>query len=291
MIISLRVLIKKQRGGKSVKKRACLSYEILSNYFLELFTLGLMMKKVVLFFAIVSFSAMAGINNITTKPVALTALKNNSAHFVDICKAMDDFCKDGTSIWKEKNSKDIFYLTTSHLQLMKLKKEGGVYSKIVSWDFAKESQNEDAPDDELTKSDVYIYPALYPLSKLKTAVALVSKWSTTYSGGGREEEYANFMMINDDGTYQPAFKNIPFSSKEMIKACFTEDDYAKKLHCHDETWSILNLKITDNSKEYYLWEFIIKSYNWPAFKDKALTQININESVAYPFQSQPKHNK
>lgn len=174
---------------------------------------------------------------------------------------------------------------------MKLKKEGDVYSKIVSWDFAKESQNEDATDDELTKSDVYIYPALYPINKVKTAVALVSKWSTTYSGGGREEEYANFMMINDDGTYQLAFKNIPFSSREMIKACFTEDDYAKKSHCHDETWSILNLKITDNSKEYYLWKFIIKSYDWPAFKDKALTQININESVAYPFQSQPQHNK
>lgn len=98
-----------------------------------------------------------------------------------------------------------------------------MYSKIVSWDFTKEANNEDVPDDELTKSDVYIYPALYPLSKVKTAVALVSKWSTTYSGGGREEEYANFIMINDDGTYQPAFKNIPFSSREMIKACFTED--------------------------------------------------------------------
>ncbi|HFH0417345.1 TPA: hypothetical protein ACGHO4_004832, partial [Salmonella enterica subsp. diarizonae serovar 61:i:z] len=73
-----------------------------------------------------------------------------------------------------------------------------------------------------------------PLSKVKLAVALVSKWSTNYSGGGREEEYANFMMINDDGTYQPAFKNILFSSKEMIKACFTEDDYAKQSHCHDE---------------------------------------------------------
>lgn len=33
------------------------------------------MKKVVLFFAIVSFSAMASITDITTKPVALTALK------------------------------------------------------------------------------------------------------------------------------------------------------------------------------------------------------------------------
>ncbi|MEZ2604145.1 hypothetical protein [Kluyvera intermedia] len=249
------------------------------------------MKKVVLFLVIVSFSTVAGITDITTKPVALAALKKSSAQYIDICKAVDDSCKGGTSIWKEKNSDNIFYLTKSHLQLMKLKKDGDVYSKMVSWDFSKESKNEDAPDDELIKNDVYIYPALYPLSKVKTAVALVSKWSTTYSGGGREEEYAKFMMINDDGTYQPAFKNIPFSSREMIKACFTEDDYAKQSHCHDESWSILSLKITDDSKDYYLWKFITKSYDWPAFKDKASIQVSINESVAYPFQSQPQHNK
>ncbi|EBP6837913.1 hypothetical protein ADQ89_12715 [Salmonella enterica subsp. enterica] len=34
-----------------------------------------MMKKVVLFLAIVSFSSVAGITDITTKPVALIALK------------------------------------------------------------------------------------------------------------------------------------------------------------------------------------------------------------------------
>ena len=249
------------------------------------------MKKVVLFLAIVSFSAVAGITEITPKPVALTALKKNSAQYVDICKAVDDSCKEGVSIWKEKKSNDIFYLTTSHLQLMKLKKDSNVYSKIVSWDFSREIKNEDAPDDELTKGDIYIYPALYPLSKVKVAVALVSKWSTSYSGGGREEEYANFMMINDDGTYQPAFKNIPFSSKEMIKACFTEDDYAKKSHCYDESWSILNLKITDDLKDFYSWKFITKSYNWPAFKEKSSTQVSINESIAYPFQPQPQHNK
>jgi hypothetical protein len=243
------------------------------------------MKKSVLFFTIISFSAVAGEADNTTKPVALIALKKNSSQYVDICKAVDDFCKEKTSIWKEKKSNNFFYLTTSTLHLMKLKKDGDAFSKIVSWDFTKEAKNEDAPDDELTKSGMYIYPALYPLSKSKMAVALVSKWSTTYSGGEREEEYANFMMINDDGTYQTAFKNIPFSSREMIRACFTEEDYAKNSHCHDESWSILSLKITDDYKEYYSWTFITKSSTWPAFKDKASTQISINESVAYPFQS------
>lgn len=91
------------------------------------------MKKVVLFLAIVSFSSVAGITDITTKPVALIALKKNSAQYVDVCKAADDSCKEGTSIWKEKNADGIFYLTTSHLQLTKLKKDGDTYSKIYSW--------------------------------------------------------------------------------------------------------------------------------------------------------------
>ncbi|ELZ8935149.1 hypothetical protein U1D46_004179, partial [Cronobacter dublinensis] len=225
------------------------------------------------------------------KPVALTVLKKNSAQYAAICKAVEDSCNDGASVWKERRSDNIFYLTNSHLQLIKLKKDGDVYSKMISWNFTKETKSEDVPDDELTRTDAYIYPALYPLSKLKMAVALVSKWSTTYSGGGREEEYANFMMINDDGTYQQAFKNIPFSSREMIKACFTEDDYAKQSHCHDENWSILSLKILDDSKAYYFWKFITKSYNWPAFKDKKSTQVSINESAAYPFQTQPQHNE
>ncbi|EBD5994240.1 hypothetical protein F2B35_22670, partial [Salmonella enterica] len=108
-----------------------------------------MMKKVVLFLAIVSFSSVAGITDITTKPVALIALKKNSAQYVDVCKAADDSCKEGTSIWKEKNADGIFYLTTSHLQLTKLKKDGDTYSKIVSWDFTKETKNEYIPDDEL----------------------------------------------------------------------------------------------------------------------------------------------
>lgn len=244
------------------------------------------MKKVVVFLAIVAFSTVAGINETTIKSVALMTLKKDSSQYVGICKAVGTYCRDGASIWKEKNSNDIFYLTLPQLRLMKLKKDADIYSKVIIWDFSKENNNDSTStsDDELTKGDLYIYPALYPLNKTKMAIALVSKWSTSYSGGSREEEYANFMMINDDGSYQLAFKNIPFSSRKMIKACFTEKDYAKKSHCHDESWSILNLKITDDSQAFYSWKFITKSYDWPAFTNKSSAKLNTHESFAYPFQ-------
>lgn len=249
------------------------------------------MKKTILLLAIVSFSVMAGGNENTINANAMIEIKKNSEQYINICKAVESHCKPGTVIWKGRNSNDYFYLISSKLQLVKVRKDSGGYSNVNMWDFSKENNNEDIPDDELTKGDVYIYPALYPLNKEKLAVALVSKWSTSYSGGGREEEYANFMMINDDGSYQLAFKSIPFSSKKMIRACFTEDDYAKKSHCHDENWSILNLKITDEAKEFYAWKFITKSYDWPAFKEKTSAQVKTSEIVVYPFQSQPQSNK
>jgi len=56
------------------------------------------MKKLMLFFAIISFNAVAGEADNTTKPVALIALKKNNSQYVDICKAVDDFCKEKTSI-------------------------------------------------------------------------------------------------------------------------------------------------------------------------------------------------
>lgn len=54
--------------------------------------------------------------------------------------------------------------------------------------------------------------------------------STAYSGGGRQENYADFLLLDDDGSYNVAFKDIPFSSSEMIRACFSAEEYARKLH-------------------------------------------------------------
>ncbi len=249
------------------------------------------MKILVLLLTVVSFSAMANITESTIKPLAMTALKKDSGQYITICKAVASACKEGTTIWKVKNSKDNFYLTSPTLQFVKVIKEKKGYSKVSSWDFSRENNNEKAPDDELTRDDVFIYPVLYPLNKTKLAVALVSQWSTGYAGGGRGAEYADFMMMNDDGSYQLAFKNIPFSSGKAIRACFTDDDYAKKSHCHDESWSILNIKITDEAKPFYLWKFITKSYYWPAFKSKASTQMKTSEIVAYPFQPKLQSNK
>jgi len=38
---------------------------------------------------------------------------------------------------------------------------------------------------------------------------------------------------------------LNFSSSKMIRACFSEQEYKKSPHCHDETWMTLNIRFKD----------------------------------------------
>lgn len=244
------------------------------------------MKKCTLAFVILAFCGAANAATPAESapaPIALVAIKPGSQPYISICSAFKDTCKGSAAIWKAKNSDDSFYLILPGTRLMEVQREGDTLTKVAMWDFSG-YKTEHTPDEDLTQDENYIYPALYPLSKTKWAVAIVSRWSAGYSGGGRSEEIADFMMLNRDGSYQPAFKNVPFSSAAMIRACFTEADYAKSAHCHDESWSVLRLKITDTAKAFYSWRFITTSYSWPAFKDKKATEKKTIVRVEYPFQ-------
>lgn len=245
-----------------------------------------MNKVVILLSVITSFTVTAQANDSVIKPVPFISLKNNSEQYASICRANGVKCTDKTKVWKEKEAGDVFYLTGPSLELIKIRSVQGAYIKQGQWDFSEYHDNGSSPDDELTKEDVYIYPALYPLNNTRQAVALVTKWSTGYSGGGRSAEYADFLMLNDDGSYRTAFKNISFFSSEMIRACFSEEDYAKKSHCHDESWSTLSLKFIDEGKAYYTWKFITKSSDWPSFTERSSATVETREQVAYPFQSE-----
>ncbi|PHM56907.1 hypothetical protein [Xenorhabdus sp. KK7.4] len=245
------------------------------------------MKRIgALFFMVVSFPLMASETLNVIKPTVLVALKEGSEQYQGVCNALKKKCEREAKIWKVRGGEDIFYFTNPSLELIKIRKVSGAYIQDGLWEFGnyKHSYEGADPDEELNDNGVYIYPALYPLSKTKQAVALVSNWGVGYSGGGLEYEYADFMMLNNDGSYEAAFKNIPFSSMQMIRACFSEEDYAKNLHCHNGWWNILNLKFIDDGKEYYSYKFIQKSYGWPSFTDKSAIKVEISESIEYPFQ-------
>lgn len=57
----------------------------------------------------------------------------------------------------------------------------------------------------------------------------------SYSGGSKEMDLADFIMLNEDGSYKTVFSNIPFYSREQIRACFLTLITQKKSHCYDES--------------------------------------------------------
>ncbi|WP_152495288.1 hypothetical protein [Dickeya sp. NCPPB 3274] len=171
---------------------------------------------------------------------------------------------------RRKNS-DTYYLIDKSPQGIKIIKDGNSYKINGEWSFRSYHHSNEK------KTTVMIYYLQLALlfillyissTKIKLSLALVYKWETSCSGGGKEDNYADFIMINNHYLYKLAFYNIPSLSKESIKACFKEDDYKKKSHCYDENWSVLSIKYHDTGKDYYEWEFVTKYCSWPAFDDK-----------------------
>lgn len=247
-----------------------------------------MIRVLVSFLAAASASVLAAEVSPPIRPLPFTALKSGSDGYNSLCAALKNHCdaEKETTLWKSKADANTYYLINSSPELMKIEKTASTYSVKGRWDFSQyhhSHSEQNQSDDELSASGVTLYPALYPLSQTQLAVALVSQWSTAYSGGGREENYADFMQINDDGSYKAAFKDILFSSREMIRACFSEQDYARKSHCHDESWRVLQLKIADEGKTYYSWTFITQSSDWPSFTEKSAITTSVSREVKVPF--------
>lgn len=245
------------------------------------------MKKAIIALSIL-FSSYVLASDI--KPVPFVGVKSESAEYSAICNSVKKYCGENeqAKIWKEKNNSSEIFLTTSSRVLVKIKNDAGTgYLLSQVWDFSNYAMKDGFDDDgeDLSDGGINIFPALYPLSKTQNAVALVQKWSTSYSGGGKEMDLADFIMLNEDGTYKTVFSKIPFYSKEQIRACFTDSDYAKKSHCSDESWSILNISIIDNGVEFYSWEFITKSYDWPSFVDQSQMKKSIDKKTLYPFKN------
>lgn len=245
------------------------------------------MKKVIIALSIL-FSSYVIASDI--KPVPFIGVKTESVEYSAICNSVKKYCGENeqAKIWKEKNNPSEIFLNTSSRVLVKIKNDAGAgYLVSQVWDFSNYAMKDGFDDDgeDLSDGGINIFPALYPLSKTQNAVALVQKWSTSYSGGGKEMDLADFIMLNEDGTYKTVFSKIPFYSKEQIRACFTDSDYAKKSHCSDESWSILNISIIDNGAEFYSWEFITKSYDWPSFVDQSQMKKSIDKKILYPFEN------
>ena len=119
-----------------------------------------------------------------------------------------------------------------------------------------------------------LYPALYPLAADKVAVAVLAEENNYFSGGGSRYQVADFYTLPPpDAAPAPVgeYRNMPFFMDELYRACFSEQDYARSPHCHEENSGILRLSISapGGRQQPYRWHLRWEEKYWPGAVPKS----------------------
>lgn len=138
---------------------------------------------------------------------------------------------------------DPFYLIDeSKPMLVRLEKGlAGEWRVTDQWDFSEYRHSSRPLDDfQDSKEPLFIHPALYPIGDKRWAIAIVSKQSEGYAGGGAWFSVADFVLLSplqgEGPSIERIYAGVPFSCAKQIRACFTEEEYRTSRHCH-ETWA------------------------------------------------------
>lgn len=141
----------------------------------------------------------------------------------------------------------------------------GSEARLQYWDFStyRHTQAQAVPAHD--EQPLSLYPALYPLDDHRFAVALVQEFREMYSGGGASLSIADFLVPGAaPAEWQTLYTAVPFSCYEMIRACFSEKDYANSPHCHDERSAYLTIQPQADGR----WQFSWIAKDWPAHTAK-----------------------
>ena len=244
------------------------------------------MKKIFPLFIFCLLSTNVALAN----PIKAIALKEASYTKNDlkyVCSQLAKGCEGESGdvgIYTDDNQN--FYLIDGAQQIVLLEKLPSYKVKMI-WDFEgyqhTSVEPESATDANIGSS---IYPAFYPLSSDKKAIAMIKKEFENYSGGGRTYEIADFIELKDNGSYSVALKSIPFYMSEMIRACFSEEEYHNP-HCHDESMSVLLIKFHDDKMPYYRWELRYTDTIWDAGVSEKMKRIKKQKPIfVVPYQQE-----
>ncbi len=163
------------------------------------------------------------------------------------------------------------------------------YKLLNAWSFIQYiHSSHDSGDGELADYGTEIFPAFYPLNREKQAIAIVKQYGTGYSGGGKGEDIADFLMLEPRGQFKIALSNVAFYSYEMIRACFSEKDYKTSPHCHDESGSTLSIGFKNVGKPYYQWTLNYTDFIWESDKSEKYKKIEKHSEVVMPFGQKVK---
>jgi hypothetical protein len=169
-----------------------------------------------------------------------------------------------------------YYEMESGPVLKRLRRTGpDRWQELQTWDFSSLLPEPGAEREGF--SSPQIYPALYPAGPGFWAVALVVGSNEMYSGGGARFEWADFVLLGDPEKeeIQPLFQKVPFSCSKMIRACFTEKEYARSKHCTDDSRGWLTLRFAPSKRSgRYDWILTWHEWEWPSdtFESQATTR-------------------
>lgn len=226
------------------------------------------------------------------KPQKITQAQRES-----ICTELKISCNSDATwqLYQVPNQPKHHYVIAK-LKLFELEKNAQSYQLRNHWDFSDYqplTQNPHwtvdgpvAPEDLLdgqghfVRADaLHLYPVLFPVNDTDYSIALIQRWDEMYSGGGMTEEVADFLQLNPQGKYQQIFQNIPFSVSRMIRACFSEQDYAQSgEHCHDLEKLVLNIEYLQANT----WRM---KYHYVRSLSPSSDQQPVNQSKRYILKS------
>lgn len=162
-----------------------------------------------------------------------------------LCTQLKNLCKKGVQ-WRSLTTPDQnLWVLSNRNDVAQFKPTAMGYKLIRQWNIVTVASEDD-------DQKQYVFPKLFPLTQQRYAIAIIDQLSEMYSGGGAKIEQASFYELKDSGQAHRFIKNYPFSFSRMVRACFSEQDYAaSKGRCHDEDGLSLDIR----PLKPMLWQF------------------------------------
>lgn len=226
-----------------------------------------------------AISAFAAPKAIVLDTVAFTQEDLNK-----LCQQLEKGCDgkpDNIGIYTDKQD---FYLIDGGRQIALLEKSPDFKIKTL-WNFEGYQHSSQEPEGApLAPATFDIHPAFYPLNTKQKAIAMLKREIESYSGGGRTYETADFIELKENGDYAVALSSIPFYYDELIRACFSAEDYDNNPNCHDQNTSILSIKFHEDFP-YYRWDLTYIDTEWPSGVSKSKRKIKKSKPITViPYQ-------
>ncbi|MET0349660.1 MAG: hypothetical protein ABW067_07715 [Rhizobacter sp.] len=202
---------------------------------------------------------------VVLQPAPATRLA--AAQLVSLCASLSTPCNPGDTrayVARGQGDGPMWLIDASAPMLVGLDATEPLRGQRATvWDFSGQSHTHTPSADGGKAPPLEIHPALYPVGATGHAIALVSEVREMYSGGGASFRTADFIVL--DAARTVAYGAVPFSCYKMVRACFSERDYARG-HCHDESSGALTIRYPDGEGR---WTFQWRETEWPAFEPKS----------------------